>query len=147
MGLDCSKDAFHGAYSAFNSFRQAVAHAVGGSYPPHFKRDEKGALLRGENDRPVRDEALDENSFYTGDEYTPANSPGLWEFLTHSDCDGEISPELCKTVADELELLLDKMPEESFGHIARDGGYRAVLQRFIDGCRASHKDNEPLRFR
>lgn len=146
MGLDCSKDAFHGAYSAFNSFREAVAHAVGGSYPPHFKRDEKGALLRGENDRPIRDETLDENSFYTDDGYSPANNPGLWEFLSHSDCDGEISPEMCKKVADELELLLDKMPEECFGHIARDGGYRAVLQRFIDGCRASYEANEPLDF-
>lgn len=148
MGLDCSKDAFHGAYSAFNSFRQAVAHAVGGSYPPHYKRDEKGTLLRqGPEQRLVRDETLDENSFYTDDGYSPANNPGLWEFLSHSDCDGEISPEMCKTVADELELLLDKMPEECFGHIARDGGYRAVLQRFIDGCRASHAADEPLRFR
>lgn len=35
MGLDISHDAFHGAYSAFNSLRQEVAHAVGGSYGPH----------------------------------------------------------------------------------------------------------------
>jgi hypothetical protein len=35
MGLDCSHDAFHGAYSAFNSFRKFICKAIGGSFPPH----------------------------------------------------------------------------------------------------------------
>lgn len=148
MGLDCSHDAFHGAYSAFNSFRQAVAYAVGGSYPSHYRRDEKGNLLRqGPNQRLVINEELDPDHFYTGEKYTEESSPGIFEFLKHSDCDGEIEPAMCKTIADELELLKGKMPEESFGHILRDGGYEAVLQRFIDGCRAAHEEDEPLRFR
>jgi hypothetical protein len=147
MGLDCSHDAFHGAYSAFNSFRQAVAFAIGGSYPPHYKRDDKGSYLRDEADRLIRNTDLDEDFVYTGDGYTKEKFPGLFEFLEHSDCDGCISPQMCKVVADDLEPLLDKMPEEAFGHIARDGGYRQVLQRFIDGCRAAHSENEPLYFK
>lgn len=147
MGLDCSHDAFHGAYSAFNSFRQAVAFAVDGSFPPHYKRDEKGNFLRDEADRLIRDTSLDEESVYTGDDYTQEKYPGLFEFLMHSDCDGEISPQSCKIVADDLEPLLVKMPDESFGHIARDGGYRKVLQRFIDGCRAAHAEGQSLKFR
>jgi len=146
MGLDCSHDAFHGAYSAFNSFRQAVAFAIGGSFPPHYKRDEKGSFLRDEADKLIRDTSLDDESVYTGDDYTQEKYPGLFEFLSHSDCDGEISPEMCKAVADDLEPLLEKMPDECFGHIARDGGYRQVLQRFIDGCRAAHAAGEPLDF-
>jgi hypothetical protein len=61
--------------------------------------------------------------------------------------DGEISPEMCAVVANDLEPLLDKMTWEAHGHIARDGGFRAVLQRFIDGCRAAHAADEPLLFR
>lgn len=143
MGLDCSHDAFHGAYSAFNSFRQEVAHAIGGSYPSHWKRDDSGRLIQ-----PLqRDESLDDNRWYWGDKgYSQEKNPGLFEFFCHSDCDGEISPEMCKTVSDELEPLLEKMPNESFGHIAGRGGYRQVLQYFIDGCRAAHAAGEPLDF-
>lgn len=143
MGLDCSHNAFHGAYSAFNSFLQEVAHAIGGSYPPHWKRDISGRLIQ-----PLqRDESLYDNRWYWGDQgYSHESNPGLSEFFCHSDCDGEISPEMCKIVADELEPLLEKMPEESLGHIAARGGYRKVLQYFIDGCRAAHAANEPLDF-
>lgn len=146
MGLDCSHDAFHGAYSAFNSFRQAVCRAAGGSYPPHWLRTYEGAIARNEHGGAIRDTTLDDGRWYVPDEMTADKHPGLYEFLQHSDCDGEISPEMCKVVADELEPLLDKMPEESFGHILGRGGYRQVLQYFIDGCRAAHAANEPLDF-
>ncbi|WP_223837437.1 hypothetical protein [Bacillus swezeyi] len=53
---------------------------------------------------------------------------GLTEFFGHSDCDGDISPEMCKIVADELEAILLYVEElakkeMSYGHILRDGGY------------------------
>lgn len=146
MGLDCSHDAFHGAYSAFNSFRQAVADAIGGSYPPHFVKNADGSLATDDRGRAVYDRSRDQEMWYAGDGMTREKNPGIYEFLSHSDCDGEISPEMCKLVADELEPLLDKMPEKSGGHIAGRGGYRQVLQYFIDGCRAAHAANEPLDF-
>lgn len=146
MGLDCTFDAFHGAYSAFNSLRQEVCRATGGSYPPHWKRGEDGELLRDPEGYLVYDREFDENSWYWGDGYSQDSHPGLWEFLTHSDCDGEISPAMCVTVADELEAILDRIPEGGNGHIAARGGYREVLRKFIQGCRAAHAAGKPLEF-
>jgi hypothetical protein len=129
MGLDCSHDAFHGAYSAFNRLRQAVCRAMGGSFPPH------------------EDKTLDLAFWYLGDGYGPDTHPGLLEFLSHSDCDGEIAPEMCVRVADELEALLPKVSDDgAWGHLARDGGYVAVLEQFIAGCRDAAAAGEPLRF-
>lgn len=129
MGLDTSHEAFHGAYSAFNRLRQAVAKAAGGSFPPHsdpakFPRDDMW--------------------YWTDDNH----GPGLYEFMTHSDCDGEISPEMCNAVADELEALLPKMQDlgEAGGHLARVGGYHGALTKFIAGCRLAAECNEPLEF-
>lgn len=132
MGLDTSHDAFHGAYSAFNRFRQAVARAMGGSYPPHARDD------------------LDCGKWYWGADYTQTTHPGLYAFLAHSDCDGEIDPETCRFVADELEALLpaiEAADDGGSGHIERDGGYAAVTRRFIAGCRAAAGASEPLEFR
>ena len=133
MGLDCSFDAFHGAYSAFNRLRQFVAKSIGGSYPPH------------------EDKGLDVEHWYFPDNYTGDKHKGLHEFFCHSDCDGEISPEMCKLVADELEAELPKMEElaktfDSAGHIAARGGYIAVVKKFIEGCRTAHEENKPLIF-
>lgn len=133
MGLEVSHGAFHGAYSAFNRFRKVIAKATGGSFPPH--------------DDVVQ---YPESEFwYVGEDYPRATHPGLWEFMAHSDCDGEISPRLCKLVADELEALLPKIAlwdGGGAGHIAFAGGYVQVTLKFIRGCRAAHARNEPLVF-
>lgn len=132
MGLDVSHDAFHGAYSSFNRLRQFVCAATGGSFPPHSIRTD-----------------LDNNYFQCGEGYNTESHPGLFEFLSHSDCDGDISPTMCIKVADDLEELLPKMkklPQESWGHIARDGGYIMVVEQFIRGCREAAAKNEPLEF-
>jgi hypothetical protein len=131
MGLDTTHDAFHGAYSAFNRFRQAVASAAGGSFPPHD------------------DKSLDPEMWYTGDGVSQDSHPGLWEFMSHSDCDGDISPEMCAKVADDLEALLPKIEALAWpdaGHIARRGGMVKVTEKFIAGCRSAHAANEPLEF-
>lgn len=149
MGLDCSHDAFHGAYSAFNRLRQFVCHAIGGSFPPHWKYDEHGVLI--ERFAPslasdMRD--MQEGMYYAG-EYTNEEWPGLHEFLGHSDCGGEISPESCVIVANDLERLLPEMQKlkwRASGHIEGAGGYIAVINRFIAGCRKAAENNEPLRF-
>jgi hypothetical protein len=87
--------------------------------------------------------------FQCGDDYPRSEWPGLYEFLAHSDCDGEISPEMCVKVADDLERLIPKMEElhwDSFGHIAARGGFIEVVRKFIAGCRAAAAANEPLDF-
>jgi hypothetical protein len=146
MGLDTSHDAFHGAYSAFNRLRQEVASAIGGSYPPHYLRAYDGKIAEGKNGSLIVDYTLDPERFYTPDEVTQESHPGLWEFLTHSDCDGAIAPDMCAKVADDLEPLLDKMPEGGAGHIGARGGFREVLRKFIAGCRAAHAEGVPLDF-
>lgn len=134
MGLDTTHDAFHGAYSAFNRFRWFLLKSIGGSWPPH------------------EDANLKDGSWYWGEGYSSKTHKGLLEFFGHSDCDGEISPEMCKIVADELELILPKVEElekteQVHGHLLRDGGYVEVTKRFIEGCRLAHERNEPLEFR
>lgn len=140
MGLDTTHEAFHGAYSAFNRFRKAVLESIGGSYPPHENKE----LMDG-----YWYWSKDDNS---QSKFSSETHKGLLEFLAHSDCDGEISPKMCKIVADELEEILPYIEEyekkhEAYGHIYRNGGYLQTTVDFIDGCRLAHKRNEPLEFR
>jgi hypothetical protein len=131
MGLDVSHGAFSASYSSFSRLRQWVCAATGGSYPPH------------------EDETLPWDMWVVGPGYDSHTHPGLFEFLSHSDCDGEISPDMCARVADELEALLPKavaMGWKASGYIEACGGYEAVLLAFIKGCRAAHAANEPLEF-
>jgi hypothetical protein len=151
MGLDCSHDAFHGAYSAFNRLRQCVCAALGdeASFPPHWRYNKDGSLAEDANGRVLYLDGLDADKFYVPDEFTSEDNPGLWLFLTHSDCDGDISPEMCTKVADELEALLPKIEALGWmagGHIGRDGGYATVVRKFIAGCRAAAAAGEALDF-
>ncbi len=140
MGLDCSHGAFSGAYSAFGRLRCAAAVAAGGSYPPHHDPPELRKHL-GLN-------TLDPGRWYIPAGVTDESHPGLYLFFNHSDCDGMFTPAECDLVADDLSELLplidDTLPSD--GHIERDGGFRAVLQRFIDGCRRASMAGEPLVF-
>ena len=133
MGLDCSHDAFHGAYSAFNRFRQAICAAMDGSHPPHDENHED----------------LSAERWYWGPGYDPDTHPGLYVLLCHSDCDGSISPAHCILIADELEALLPAIAKTDGyggGHIEAAGGIIAVTQKFIDGCRWAVREWEDLEF-
>lgn len=136
MGLDVSHDAFHGAYSAFDRFRWAICKAMGGSWPPH------------ESEIAADGEKLIAGVWYWGRGFTQATHPGLHVLLTHSDCDGDISPEDCALVAKDLEQLLPDMAAMGTGggHIARAGGYGEVTRKFIAGCLQAAAENEPLQF-
>jgi hypothetical protein len=71
----------------------------------------------------------------------------LHGLLHHSDCGGELPIGTLLPLADRLEELLPKMPREaSWGHIARDGGYRGVTERFIAGLRRAAEADEPVEF-
>jgi len=63
MGLDTTHDAFHGAYSAFNRFRQIVCRAIGGSFPPHFLMNKDGSLVRNMRGHLVKNTDLDDKFF------------------------------------------------------------------------------------
>ena len=149
MGLRCSHDAFHAAYSAFNRLRQFVCAATGGSFPPHWVQGPTGELLKDEHGNTRYHTQLRGDHFQCGDDYPRSEWPGLYEFLAHSDCDGEIDPAMCTKVADDLERLMPQLEAlrwNSYGHIALRGGFVEVVRKFIAGCRAAAAANEPLRF-
>lgn len=148
MGLDTSHDAFHGAYSAFNRFRQVICRATGGSFPPHWLYNDDGSLKVDEHGLAIYNKDLDDKLIYFGGDLD--DESGLYAFLMHSDCDGEISPEMCVKVADDLEKILPAiaaLPDRGGGHIAARGGFAEVTRKFIAGCREAAKEGVPLEFR
>ena len=155
MGLDCSHDAWHGAYGAFMRWRQKIAEVSGlpplelmeGFYAP---LSTTGATLYhgmntnvpayGSESRPFLAN-LDDRLPIMWDCLKP--SP-LHELLYHSDCDGDIPAERCGPIADALEALIPMLPdEEAAGHI---GHWRKKTQQFVDGLRAAAAAGEPLDF-
>jgi hypothetical protein len=123
MGLEISHDAFHGSYSRFNLFRAAVCTAIGGEWPM-FNR------IRTADPEPI---ILPKDFEH--------NHPGLYAFFMHSDCDGEISPEMCAKIADELQSLLPILRS-----IPSPDNVVGITQIFILGCRAAALCNQALIF-
>lgn len=124
MGLNCSHGAFDGAYSAFYRFREAICTAAGGVWD------------NGDGHWHMPEEIYNENE-------------GLVALLNHSDCDGEISSEMCVKVANDLEKLLpviEKNDNGGGGHITRAGGFTGTTKKFIAGCREAARLGEPLEF-
>lgn len=65
--------------------------------------------------------------------------PGLHEFLVHPDDHGEISSQLCRSIAEEMADLLPRLD-------ARDEWAAAHARAFIDGANAAFSKGEPLEF-
>ncbi|MCP4162608.1 MAG: hypothetical protein GY760_21280 [Deltaproteobacteria bacterium] len=148
MGLKCSHNAFTGTYSAFNRFRQIVAHSVGGSSPPHYIMNEDGSFFI-KNDGLVKHEGLDENQFYFDNEIiNEEDNPGFFIFMRHSDSEGNIAPDDCIKVADDLEkYVLPKADNYvAGGHLEGTGSVHEVTLKFIEGCRLAAKNGEYLEF-
>ena len=148
MGLICSHNAFKGGYSDFNRLRQAVCRTLDGSYPPHYKYQEDGQILK-KFGVVMFDETKDINRFYLPDKISKDLYPGLWEFLTHVDYKGSISPSMCKKVANDLEKLA--LPTiEKYDILISDEikwSCKNMLSNFINGCREAHKQRRSLLFR
>jgi hypothetical protein len=131
MGLDTTHDCWHGAYGAFNRWRDHVAEAAG------YAVVDRGVQI-------------------DWDDYVSANYAGEWNripadplifLIVHSDCDGVIHPAQAGPLADRLEELLPKVNEsDARGHISRLG-MRGTTERFITGLRAAVEANEDVDFR
>lgn len=129
MGLDCSHDAWHGAYSSFGRWRNAVA--VAGGY----------TLKPAETTYGPR-EFVD----IDWDAFEDRNLMGEWDrlpedplllLIVHSDCDGELKPEACRWLALRMERLLPDITDDYD---------RERAEQFIAGLRDAHANGEPLEF-
>lgn len=155
MGLDISHDTWHGSYSSFMAWRKRIAQVAGlpplelmeGFYEP---LDEKRRLW-----------ASDVPTFWTSTKISDWRSnwrllsldkrlPISWnclkpcplhELLHHSDCDGEISWEVCNSIADGLESLIELLPQEGTEEDPWD--WKDKTKQFVKGLRlaASLKEN------
>jgi hypothetical protein len=151
MGLDTSHDCWSGPYSAFMRWRHNIAKVAG--FPPID-------IMEGF----YKPEILPLSGIYKEDslirEYLQRGElPLKWEnqlgdtrlipLLTHSDCDGEISPEDCKIILAGLEELLPKLSNENSKsdnpRADYDGTYNATV-RFISGLKDAISKNEPVIF-
>ncbi len=113
MGLDTSHNAWHGPYSSFNTFRRSLMFAYNGTNLNDYNG--YGGSLALEN----------------------IEHKGLYEFFNHSDCDGDISPENCKLVADGLSEILPNLTDAYMIDRTND---------FIAGCLDAHSKGEFLEF-
>lgn len=152
MGLDISHDTWHGAYSAFMTWRKKVAELAGmpplelmeGFYdhlPPNDRHlptlynggphEYSYSLIQLDKRLPIKWASLKENPLHV--------------LLFHSDCDGILEWEYLPGIIEELEKLLPLFPEENAGgHI---GNWRQKTQTFIDGCKLALSEQENLEFR
>lgn len=136
MGLDCSHDAYHGAYSSFNRWRTRVGIVAG--YDPELGYEDgtdKTGLKRLDWDAFPEDVVM-----------------GVWDqdpedvllvLLCHSDCDGVIPARFCDPLAKRLEELLPLLDGDGGGHV---GLYRSKTQEFIDGLRSAAASTEDVEF-
>ena len=136
MGLDISHGTWHGAYSAFSRWRNAV-WVAGGEKLVEVKDGPFGMS------REVPD-GIDWDSI------TEANLNGHWKetqdplviLMAHYDTDGEIYD--TEALADRLEEVLPNLTEvEEAGHI---GSYREKTKTFIAGLRRAADAGEPVIF-
>lgn len=132
MGLDTSHDCWHGAYSAFTRWRNALAEAAG--YAIVNINGHTAALIDWGH--------ITERQLFGDWETTPSDP--LIVLIAHSDCEGEIRPAQAAQLAARLEELLPLLPnEDAGGHI---GNWRDKTQVFINGLRAAASANESVEF-
>ncbi|MEC2403325.1 hypothetical protein ABES35_16805 [Bacillus subtilis] len=133
MGLYVTHGAFDGAYSSFNNLRRFLLKSIGGSWPPHDNQKFKDGY------------------WYFGKDYSTKTRKGLTEFFGHSDCDGVITPEMCRVVAEELEAILpyaEELANKEMPHeYMQPNRYIEKAKQFINGSKLAFELNEPLQFR
>ena len=127
MGLDTTHDCFHGAYSRFRRFREAVQEAAG---IDEEKWDEEIHSIIENGD--VCPDLL-------GAYYGWAPDDDIKYLLAHSDCDGLLWPMHALKIAVRLEEL---------GPVLGRSDKTSALQaeQFAAGCYKAAALGEPVRF-
>ncbi len=136
MGLDTSHGCWHGPYSAFTRWRNAVAEAAG--YTVENVTYDSGYTCPTAR---LDWEAIERENpnCYQGEWNSPAADP-LFYLIAHSDCDGVIRPEQGRLLADRLEEVLPLIRNSGLDHHVNK------TQQFISGLRVAAERNEDVEF-
>jgi len=113
MGLDTTHGCYHGGYRSFNTHRERIAKAIGF----HLRSME---------------------GFGGSVSFDTMNHP-IKPLLDHSDCDGELSVDDCKSIVKGIEMIAEHFEEK----------YEDTLQmlgQFREGCLLAIKNNEVVKF-
>jgi hypothetical protein len=156
MGLDCSHNAWHGAYSAFMRWREQIAKVAGlpplnfmeGFFVPQRAPTVESwaipTIYIGPNTDSMTIACIKRFEESLPIKWACLRESPLHELLYHSDYDGDIAAANCGGIADELEKLLPLLPDGGGGGHIDD--WRQKTQQFIDGLRDAAASGEPLDF-
>lgn len=142
MGLDTSHDCWHGAYSAFNRWRDKLAEVAGYTGQSNPVTNSAIDLDWGNVEATI---GFDLMGKWSSIPVRPDGTPDpLIILIAHSDCEGELQVEYLTPLADRLEQLLPLLgQEDGKGHV---GLYKGATERFIRGLREAALANEPVEF-
>jgi hypothetical protein len=116
MGLTTTHGCWNAPYSSFNEFRERLANEIGISLSDYLGYGKGGSKDLSSIDHKIM------------------------PLLNHSDCDGMLTPEECKSIADGLnEILIAMRP---------DGKQYFIYQivKFRDGCLDAYSRGEEVEF-
>lgn len=157
MGLDTTHDCWHGPYSSFGRWREEVARAVGVPLPlmeGFYRGDapaEQMAWAAPREGGPLG--GYNGVALHMWIERVQPELPIKWEslrpdpihiLLDHSDCDGEIAAKDCLPLAERLEEIAPRLPDEPTWH--RGEGARAKALQFAAGLRKAAAAGEAVEF-
>ena len=148
MGLDCSHDAWHGAYSSFARWRNWIAVQLDWDFEVDAQGNDKNYIIPDGRipDVPterypifdgLQDITENGNAFY-GD-WFEAPADVIDVLMVHSDCEGRIPARFCRPLAERLSLI---MQEADPG----DPSWRPNTISFIEGLLRAANRNEDVDF-
>ncbi|WP_298067418.1 hypothetical protein [uncultured Acinetobacter sp.] len=118
MGLDTTHNCWNGSYGSFNRFRYSLAAQIGVNLDEYI--------------------GYGDNGFKN---LTSINHD-LMPLFDHSDCDGDLSVEDCKRIANGLNSVLENFNDK----IEVDGDFKEKMIQFRDGCLDAFSKNEKVLF-
>ena len=144
MGLDTTHNAWHGSYSRFSRWRNALAEAAG------WALTNEGVSLGSGGDYTIPEDRIPDmpprggypNGVYLGD--WPEGQPEdvLDVLMIHSDCEGDIPHRFTEPLAERLHGLLPKLA--AVGDDRDD--WREVTTDFICGLMLANSRGEDVGF-
>lgn len=117
MGLDTTHNCWHGPYSSFNRFRRSLGHQIGINIDDY---DGYGGTIH----------KLEEMKH------------DLKPLFNHSDCDGRLTVNECKSIVKGLNNILENFNSE----IESDYNFKEQIIQFRDGCFDAVSKKEMVHF-